>query len=137
MNSFKQKNQVSALTVAKYLLSLDPKKKYFTNEKMVKVNGISVPTTGNLRLNKLLQIAQMLYAAKHGEYLFPEKFLAFEHGGIVYEVYQQFHFLVNSIKPEEVQDLDPELKDFLAKIYRYFKTYSNEQLENFVHEDPA
>ncbi|RHZ36707.1 type II toxin-antitoxin system antitoxin SocA domain-containing protein [endosymbiont GvMRE of Glomus versiforme] len=132
-----QKGKISALEIAKYLLSLDPKREYFTDEKMIKIEGNSVPISGNLRLNKLLQITQMLYAAKHGQYLFSEKMLAFEHGGIVYEVYRQFHFLVNPKNQVAIKSLTIYSKDFLTKIFNYFRTYSNQQLENFVHEDPA
>ncbi|CAG8793309.1 21825_t:CDS:2, partial [Racocetra persica] len=48
-------------------------REYFVKDKMIGVEGISMPMAGNLRLNKLLQITQMLYVAKEGKYLFPEK----------------------------------------------------------------
>jgi|SRR5439155_125309 len=127
----------SVLEIANFFLFLDPNREYFVKEKMIKVEGNSLPTVGNLRLNKLLQITQMLYAAKEGKYLFPEKFLAFEHGGIIYDVYHGFHFLVNPINQSEIRHLTTSLKEFLTKIFNYFKTYTNQQLENFVHEDPA
>ncbi|CAJ0833659.1 7764_t:CDS:1 [Entrophospora sp. SA101] len=136
MNVMKD-NQVPALEIAEFFLSLDPKREYFVKDKMIKVEGNSVPTVGNLRLNKLLQITQMLYAAKEGKYLFPEKFLAFEHGGIIYDIYHQFHFLVIPHKSTSIKNLSSNLKAFLAKIFDYFKTYTNQQLEDFVHEDPA
>ena len=135
--SIMKDNQFPALEIAKYFLSLDPERKYFVVEKMIKVEGNSVPTVGNLRLNKLLQITQILYAAKEGEYLFPEKMWAFEHGGIIYEVYRQFHFLVNPQNHPPTKGLSSAVKIFLTKIFNYFKTYTNQQLENFVHEDPA
>lgn len=128
-------NQVPALEIANFFLSLDPERKYFTKDKMIKIDGSSVPTIGNLRLNKLLQITQMLYAAKHGRYLFSDEMLAFEHGGIVYDVYHQFHFLVDS--QSHVKTISSYLKSFLTKIFNYFNTYTNLQLESFVHEDPA
>ena len=74
MNNSKNISQIPALEIAEFFLSLDPQREYFTKDKMIKVEGSSVPTIGNLRLNKLLQITQMLYAAKEGKYLFPEKF---------------------------------------------------------------
>lgn len=133
-----QREKVSALSVAKYFLFLDPKRKYFVNEKMAEVEGESTPIIGNLRLNKLLQITQILYAAKEGKYLFKEKFLAFEHGGIIYEVYHDFHFLVDPKNHNSpIKGLSFYLKNFLAKIYNFFKPYTNRQLEYFVHEDPA
>src|SRR5438132_10442294 len=106
--------KITALEVAKFFLSLDTERKYFNKEKMIKVEGNSTPTTGNLRLNKLLQITQMLYATKHGQYLFPEKMLAFEYGGVVYEVYRRFHFLVDSQSNLLTKDLTTYLKTFLA-----------------------
>src|SRR6185437_15032745 len=109
----------------------------FVNKKMAEIKGESVPIIGNLRLNKLLQITQMLYAAKKGEYLFSERFLAFDHGGIIYEVYHDFHFLVDPQNHTSSEGLNSSLKTFLIKIFNYFKTYSNQELEYFVHEDPA
>ena len=129
--------EVSALSIAKFFLSLDPNRGYFVNQKTAEIEGESTPIIGNLRLNKLLQITQMLYAAKEGKYLFPERFLAFEHGGIIYEVYHDFHFLVEPQNHSPSKGLSSFLKTFLTKIYNYFKTYTNQQLEYFVHEDPA
>jgi len=136
MDAIKNK-QVPVLEIAEFFLSLDPERKYFIKDKMIKVEGNSVPTVGNLRLNKLLQITQMLYAAKEGKHLFPEKFWAFEHGGIIYDIYHKFHFLVIPHKSNSIKNLNPNLKTFLTKIFNYFKTYTNQQLEDFVHEDPA
>ena len=136
MNNEKNQ-QVPVLEVAEFFLLLDPEREYFLKDKMIKVEGNSVPTVGNLRLNKLLQITQILYAAKEGKYLFPEKFWAFEHGGIIYDIYHQFHFLVIPHRPSSIKNLNHNLKTFLTKIFNYFKTYTNQQLEDFVHEDPA
>ena len=129
--------QIPALEVAKFFLSLDPERKYFVNEKMAEREGEPTPIIGNFRLNKLLQITQMLYAAKEQKYLFPEEFLAFEYGGVIYEVYRQFHFLYNPQNHTPVKDLNPSLKTFLTKIYNFFRTYTNQELEHFTHEDPA
>ncbi|CAI2193296.1 15902_t:CDS:2 [Funneliformis geosporum] len=130
-------NKPSALVIAKFFLSLDLERKYFVKDKMKEVGGGSVPMAGNLRLNKLLQITQILYVAKEGDYLFNDRFLAFEHGGIIYEVYRQFHFLVDNHHATSVKGINSSLKNFLTKIYRYFKLYTDYQLEEFVHEDPA
>jgi len=128
--------QISALEVAKFFLSLDTRRDYFVaDEHAIKLNGISVPTVGNFRLNKLLHIAQMLHCAKYGEYLFSESLMAFEHGGIVYDVYRRFHFLVKQFDiPKKLSSFQQK---FLNKVYHYFQSYSNKQLEDFVHEDPA
>ncbi|CAG8514049.1 11728_t:CDS:2 [Racocetra fulgida] len=64
----KQKEiSLSAEEIARYFLSLDPERKQFKEEKAKKLRGIAVPTIGNFRLNKLLHISQILYAAKYGK----------------------------------------------------------------------
>ena len=135
-NTKNREREITALQVANYFLSLDSNRKYFVTGKMPKISGIAIPTIGNFRLNKLLHISQILYAAKEGKYLFPEKMWAFEHGGIVYEVYRQFHFLVKQPN-NETNYLPHEIKNFLSKIFSYFRDFRNEELEEFVHEDPA
>jgi len=68
-----QISQISVMEAAKFFFSLDPNREYFTKKEMADVPGVSIPMAGNLRLNKLLHIAQMLYASKYGHYLFLEK----------------------------------------------------------------
>jgi len=55
---------VSALDVAHYLLSLDPKRKFFNKK------------DGNMRLNTMLHIMQILHYAKYQKELFKEPMLA-------------------------------------------------------------
>jgi len=130
------KKIISALEVAKFFLSLDTGREYFVSDKQtLKLNGISVPTLGNFRLNKLLHITQILHCAKYGEYLFSDPLMAFEHGGIVYDIYRRFHFLVKEF--DVPKKLDSSHQHFLTKIYHSFQSYNNKQLEDFVHEDPA
>jgi uncharacterized phage-associated protein len=130
-------NKPSALVIAKFFLSLDLERECFVKDKMKEVGDFSAPMAGNFRLNKLLQIAQILYTAKEGDYLFDDGFLAFEHGGIIYEVYRQFHFLVDNHHHASIKGINSHLKIFLTKIYYYFRPYTDQQLEEFVHEDPA
>jgi uncharacterized phage-associated protein len=131
-----KKQEVTALQVAKYFLSLDHNHKYFVTGKMPKISGIAIPTIGNFRLNKLLHISQILYCAKEGRYLFSDPLMAFEHGGIVYDIYRQFHFLVKQPDDKNSQ-LSPSIKSFLDKIFHYFYNYRNEELEEFAHSDLA
>jgi hypothetical protein len=55
---------ISALDVAHYLFSLDPKRKYFTRKQ------------SNMRLNTLLHILQTLHYAKYEQLLFRENLIA-------------------------------------------------------------
>ena len=61
----KWETNTSALTIAKYLLSYDPQRKYFTKKE------------GNFRLNSLLHITQMLHCAKYGKLAFQETMIAY------------------------------------------------------------
>jgi hypothetical protein len=63
--SLKRETDTSVLDVAQYLLSLDPKRKYFTKR------------YGNFRLNSLLHISQILHYTKYGKPLFYEDMLAY------------------------------------------------------------
>lgn len=131
---------VSAIEVAKLLLSLDPEREYFCDGKMlgkIEEEGFEPPTIGNFRLNKMLHICQMLHYAKYGEPLFFEKLRAFYHGAIVYTVYKNFFSLYRkTLKTEEIP-FDNDGKELVKKIYYYFKKYSDEDLESFSHDDPA
>src|SRR5690349_15430915 len=85
----KSKSPYAAQEVASFLLSLDPEKKYFTNRKL---NGFFSAkfSMGNFRLNAHLQIAQMLHYAHYQQPLFKDKIKAYEHGGYVESIAQEF-----------------------------------------------
>src|SRR3954447_19459831 len=90
MNNIKN-NQVSALEVAKYLLSFDPERKYFKEGKMTsRIDETNPPTLGNFRLNKMLHICQMLHYSKYGQPRLSEHLRAYPRGAIVYIVYKNF-----------------------------------------------
>ncbi|CAG8760646.1 4263_t:CDS:2, partial [Racocetra fulgida] len=130
--------RTSALEVAKYLLSLDPHKKYFTL-KIISLGeeGSSLPTEGNFRLNKLLHMSKIFHCMEYGKPLFRERMEAFEHGALVYNVYMNFLQLYHL--PTLTTALDKETQDFVSLIFNYFYSYKNdnETLKNFSHEDPA
>ncbi|CAG8815186.1 9663_t:CDS:2, partial [Gigaspora margarita] len=130
--------RTSALEVAKYLLSLDPHKKYFTL-KIISLGeeGSSLPTEGNFRLNKLLHMCQIFHCVEYGKPLFRERMEAFEHGALVYNVYMNFLQLYRL--PTLTINLSEETRDFVRSIFNYFYLYEgdNEALKDFSHEDPA
>ena len=133
------KQSVSAIEVAKLLLSYDPGREYFIDGKMFPVSSdeTNPPTVGNFRLNKMLHICQMLHYAKYGKSLFSEDLRAFPRGGIVYPVYKGYFALYNEeLKPEEIT-IEPQKKEFIKKNYYYFKNYHDKALETFSHDDIA
>lgn len=132
-----EKGEISALEVAKYLLSLDPQRQYFTLERITRQEGWEdLPRKGNFRLNKMLHMCQIFHCVKYGKPLFKERMEAFEHGAIVYKVHENFKELYNSLR-EFVIDLISEKKEFIEKIYYYFKEFDDLILRNFSHDDPA
>ena len=102
----KKQLPISAIEVAKLLLSFDPDREYFLDGKMagiVEEEGYEPPTIGNFRLNKMLHICQMLHYAKYGEPLFFEDLRAYYHGAIVYPIYRDFFsFYRQSLGTEEI-----------------------------------
>lgn len=129
---------VSAIEVAKLLLSYDPGREYFCDGKISSSmeDGVE-PTRGNFRINKMLHICQMLHYAKYGEPLFHEDLRAYYHGAIVYPIFKGFFAFYREIsKPEEIK-IDPTKKIFISKIYHYFKNYRDRDLETFSHDDIA
>jgi uncharacterized phage-associated protein len=81
-------------------------------------------------------MCQIFHCVKYGKPLFKERMEAFEHGAIVYKVHENFKELYNSLR-EFVIDLISEKKEFIEKIYYYFKEFDDLILRNFSHDDPA
>ena len=130
---------ISATEIAKLLLSFDQGREYFCDGKMPAPNGEvkDTPTTGNFRLNKMLHLCQILHYAKYGKPLFYEELRAYERGAIVYSIYKNFFSFYRQFSKTEEIPIDKQKKEFISKIYHYFKNYSDEYLETFSHDDPA
>jgi uncharacterized phage-associated protein len=127
-------NLYTAKEIALFLLSLDPERKYFTNRKL---NGFFTAnlSMGNFRLNAHLQIAQMLHYAHYQKPLFSDQISAYEHGGYVNSIVQEFPNLLTARKKTT---LDEKNKQFLVHLFCYLKeNYTNRDLETLVCEDIA
>ncbi|MCE8158928.1 MAG: DUF4065 domain-containing protein [Candidatus Moeniiplasma glomeromycotorum] len=135
--------KVSATIVAKYLLSLDLERKYFSKNQVLiiddKDNYRSKPTIGNFRLNKMLQIIQALYYACYSQPLFEDDMVAFENGGVVFKIYRGFMKL-HEEKSEFFSSyyLTTKQQEFISKVFSYLKDhYSDNELRDLAHEDVA
>ncbi|MCE8164060.1 MAG: DUF4065 domain-containing protein [Candidatus Moeniiplasma glomeromycotorum] len=134
--------KVSVTIVSKYLLSLDPKREYFSkNHELIvddRDNYSSRPTIGNFRLNKMLQIIQALYYACYKQPLFENEMVAFEHGGIVFSIYRNF-LKLHEEKNEFPYSycLTTKQQEFISKVFFYLKNYSDKKLRELAHEDLA
>jgi|SRR6185312_1375312 len=127
--------EYSAIDVAKYLLSLDPSRKYFTLNKL-KFKGSS-PLQGNFRLNKILHMCQIFHCMKYKKPLFKEQMSSYKNGAIIYEVFSNFYNLYDNKLTNFVKELDSEKKEFVKKNFEYFKKSDDLILREFSHEDPA
>jgi hypothetical protein len=92
-----EKAENSAIEVAKFLLSLDPKntwgfRKYFTLRLISfgEEADSSQTREGNFRLNKILHMCQIFHCMEYGKPLFRERMEAYENGAIVYKVRLDF-----------------------------------------------
>ncbi|MCE8163103.1 MAG: hypothetical protein I3274_02695 [Candidatus Moeniiplasma glomeromycotorum] len=135
MLNLTKKSPYSAREIALLLLSFDVHGTYFTNRKL---NGFFATnlSMGNFRLNAHLQVAQMLHYAHYQTPLFADKIKAYEHGGYVENIAQEFPVLLASRK--KLISLDKKTKQFLAHLFIYLKeNYTNRDLETLVCEDIA
>ena len=132
-----KEKKVSAIEVAKYLLSLDLNREYFTLNWMKPKEGWeSVPREGSFRLNKMLHLCQILYCAKYKRPLFWEQMLAFEHGAVVEGVRVNYLELYWTLGKEETK-LERNNQDFIKKVFTRFRSEDDNTLENLSHDDPA
>jgi len=91
MNNNKlEKGKYKAISVAKYLFSLDPKREYFTNRRIKNKITFRTTTLGRFRLHQVLYLLQILHYLKYNKPLLTDKFYAWENGVIVYNVYTHF-----------------------------------------------
>lgn len=127
MGIFKR-NEITASKVAEWFLN---KNNYYQN--MYDTEDMT-----NLKLQKLLYYAQGIYLKRNSKPLFKEKILAWEHGPVIKEVYDQYKkFGGSGIIFEGNIDLNfpEEINEFLEEIYENFGQYTAWKLRNMTHEE--
>lgn len=124
---------MSAELVARYFLSKDPQRKLF-NRKLETIRGKDC-YEGNVRLNKYLHIAQLLYFTKFEKKLFQDELYAYHNGAVVKTVLSDFSRLCQENKNNIY--IDQESKNFLDKVYICLENAEIEDLIEISHEDPA
>ena len=131
------KTKYDALSIAKYLLSLDPEREYFDNKRSEHKITSATITTGNFRLNQMLYLLQILHYLKYEELLFEDKFYAWESGMVIYNVYTHFSSLYFNINGKNIKEIeDEETKEFIKKCFNHLRTASDEALQEFAYTDP-
>lgn len=125
---------ISVTDAARFLLSLDTEKVYF-NKKVLSNNGRNF-YEGNARLNKMLHLAQNIYIGKTGELLFDTPFYAYDNGGVVPEILENYPMLLATYQKQPIS-LEQDMRDYLQKIFYIYKDAPIEELIEIDHEDPA
>ena len=122
---------LSAKDVAMYFLSKDSKRKLF-NKNVVVYNGRK-SYEGNIRINKYLFLAQVVYLALYDVKLFSDDFLAYDNGPVIEDIMNSFGRLVSQ---NEEGNVSEQVKIFLDKIYMSLENATYEELIEITHEDP-
>lgn len=102
---------------------------------------LSQPEVGdsitNLKLQKLLYYAQGFYLAIYGKPLFKENILAWEHGPVVREVYDEYsHLSASTIPvPNESIVLTQKEKDLILNVWKVYGQFSAWRLREMTHNE--
>lgn len=124
--------KLTAKQVASYFLSKDKDRKLFTL-KVIKINDVK-SYEGNVRINKYLFLAQVVYLAKYGKKLFNDEIVAYTNGPVIISIMNSFNDLYND---KDIQlNIDNKTKDFLDKIYISLENASSLELVDITHDDP-
>ena len=125
---------VKAIDAARFLISLDPQRQYF-NTHLICLNNREF-YEGNARLNKILHLAQNMYIGKTAEKLIDTDFYAYDNGGVIREIQENYAFLLGT-QPETMYPIDSIAATFLHKVYLMLKDAPIRDLIEIDHEDPA
>ena len=122
---------LTAKQVAEYFLSKDEEHKLF-NKNIVVYNDRK-SYEGNIRINKYLFLAQVVYLAKYGRRLFADDFVAYDNGPIIEDIMHSYGRLLYNEDNIKISEKD---KNFLDKIYFSLENATYADLIEITHDDP-
>lgn len=125
---------LSCITVARYILSKDPNRCVFNTKNLITKNNRKF-YEGNARLNKYLHLIQNVYIAKYGRPLICDDLYAYDNGGVVPKVQENYAILINENTPVE-QNISGTDAIFLDKMCKALETATLDELIELSHEDP-
>ena len=125
---------ISARQAALFFLNLDKKGELFDKSDLMERAG-RVFYTGNARLNKYLHLSQNIYLAKTGHKLFDEAIYAYDNGGVVPEVQENYSLLL-ARKNSGTVSLPDDVEAFLSKMYAVLRNAPIDKLIELSHQDP-
>ena len=119
--------------IATFLMQLD-NEGVFDDTTLMESNGRKF-YVGRARLNKYLHLAQNIYYAKTSELLFQEPLYAYDNGGVVEVVRENYEMLLKT-KTTKTVLLSDDIKVFLKKLFIVLKNADINKLIELSHEDP-
>lgn len=111
---------------------------WFLRKNRIVRDEADADSISNLKLQKLLYYAQGCYLAITNKPLFDEEILAWKHGPVVYEVYQDYKKYGSYGIPDdklEIVDIDEYTENILNQVYDIFGQYSAWGLRNMTHQE--
>ena len=91
----------------------------------------------NMKINKLLYMAQGHYLAKYGKPLFDDRIEAWDHGPVVPSVYYSYKRLgdrsIKEYNPDIVDQITPEAEEILYGVARKYGGYTASYLRKMTH----
>ena len=123
---------LNAKDVAMYFLSKDPERKLF-NKNVVVYNDIK-SYEGNIRINKYLFLAQVVYLALYNKRLFKDDFKAYDNGPVIEDIVKSYGLMINQ---NNIININASDRQFLDKIYMSLENASFDELIEITHEDPT
>lgn len=118
---------IDSIQAARFLISLDSHQVYFNNCDFYE---------GNARLNKMLHFANNMYIGKHNEALIRDPFYAYNNGGVIPKVQENYSMLLGTRNKVPV-NIDDSIRSFLKKVYIMLKDAPLQELIDIDNEDPA
>ena len=124
----KKQKVYRANNIAKYFI-------YLASKDVIGGNGKEREGITNLKLQKILYLAQAYYLAKFKKPLFNDKIEAWQYGPVIPNVYQEYKGNLNNpiTIPENEASILEDDKEVLKRIWDLFGKYSTTKLVNITH----
>lgn len=108
--------------------------KWFINQN---IEGIDNSKDGNMKLQKLLFFAQIMYMCRNnGSTMFDEEFNAFKHGMVLQNVLWKYQDSYKELEEEskELSDIPDDIEKILIATKDIFGSCTPEELSQMTHE---
>lgn len=135
LDYLKGESMYKAKDIAMYFIKKDNNSRIF-NLELATYNDKTF-YEGNCRLNKMLQMSQNIYYAGTGERLIEEDMYAYNNGGVIPEIQENYKNLLKEKNAYEVKINDDKLIKVLNEIYDSFGEHMHiADVIRISHQDP-